>query len=241
MSPTRRGLAWLSHRCDGLIRTDWAQRGYYCGSDIVSSVGWLGAVAVTAMVSDDPGPSVRFPAAAAAGRATASLACSFHRQSETYWPTRPVPSLKVLPHSGGPQRSTDARAACRLLAFVAACGAYLRHPLQLQLAHSRLRYPSILVMEATENWEGHEGATAANCLTRTLLAFWHVLVDALARSRPIEIPHVLVEDTTQVRFAEDQHMVEAFTPDAPQQAFADRVLLVRQPHPVRRMEHNSSK
>ena len=108
MSPTRRGLAWLSHRCDGLIRTDWAQRGYYCGSDIVSSVGWLGAVAVTAMVSDDPGPSVRFPAAAAAGRATASLACSFHRQSETYWPTRPVPSLKVLPHSGGPQRSTDA-------------------------------------------------------------------------------------------------------------------------------------
>ena len=45
MSPTRRGLAWLSHRCDGLIRTDWAQCGYYCGSDIVSSVGWLGVVA----------------------------------------------------------------------------------------------------------------------------------------------------------------------------------------------------
>jgi hypothetical protein len=122
MSPTRRGLAWLSHRCDGLIRTDWAQCGYYCGSDIVSSVGWLGAVAafvavaVTAMVSDDPGPSVRFPAAAAAGRATASLVCSFHRQSETYRPTRPVPPLKVLPHSGdlnGPQRRPHVRGVRR--------------------------------------------------------------------------------------------------------------------------------
>ncbi len=60
---------------------------------------------------------------------------------------------------------------------------------------------------------------ACCCISR----FRNVLVDALVRSQPIEIPHVLVEDTTQVCFAEDQHMVEAFTPNVPQQSLADGI------------------
>ena len=40
------------------------------------------------------------------------------------------------------------------------CGAYLRHPLQLHFTHIHLCYTSILVMKASENWEGHDGASA---------------------------------------------------------------------------------
>ncbi len=40
------------------------------------------------------------------------------------------------------------------------CRASLRHPLSLHLAHSHLRDPSILVMEAAENGEGDDCANA---------------------------------------------------------------------------------
>ncbi len=102
-------------------------------------------------------------------------------------------------------------------------------------------YLAILVMQTAQYRESNHLSPGINRAGCCIPRFRNVLVDALVRSRPIEIPHVLAEDTPQVRFAEDQYMVEAFTPDAPQQAFADRVLLVRQPHPVRRMEHNSSR
>jgi hypothetical protein len=49
------------------------------------------------------------------------------------------------------------------------------------------------------------------------------LIDALVRSRAIEIRSVLAEDAAEVRFAHDHYMIEAFTPDTPQQAFVDRV------------------
>ena len=43
------------------------------------------------------------------------------------------------------------------------CRTYFRHPLSLHLAHSHLRCSSILVMEATENWEGDDSASAVTC------------------------------------------------------------------------------
>ncbi len=82
--------------------------------------------------------------------------------------------------------------------------------------HIHLRDPSILGMEAAENREGDDRARAANGRAWALLAFWHALVDALVRTRTIEIQHVLLEDMAQVRFAHEQDVIEAFTPHAPQ-------------------------
>ena len=63
---------------------------------------------------------------------------------------------------------------------------------------------------------------------------WHALVDALMRPRAIEIPHVLLEDMSQVPFAHEQDVIEAFTTNAAQQSFADGV---RAWCPYRRPEH----
>lgn len=57
----------------------------------------------------------------------------------------------------------------------------------------------------------------------------------------VEISTVLGEDATEGHLAENQDMIEAFSTDAAEHPFADRILLARQQHLVRRMEHNSSK
>ena len=63
---------------------------------------------------------------------------------------------------------------------------------------------------------------------------WHASLDALMRMRPIEVPHVLLEDTPQVLFAQEQNMIEAFTTNAAQQPVANGV---RPGCPHRRSEH----
>ena len=42
-------------------------------------------------------------------------------------------------------------------------------------------------------------------------------------SPAIEVFHILLEDTPQVHFAHNQHVVQAFTPNTPQQSFADGI------------------
>ncbi len=76
-------------------------------------------------------------------------------------------------------------------------------------------YLAIRVMETTQNREGNDLSLVFNLRACCIPWLRNLLVDALMRSRLVEILHVLVEDPPQVRDAEDHHMVEAFTPDAP--------------------------
>src|SRR5688572_22649055 len=57
------------------------------------------------------------------------------------------------------------------------------------------------------------------------------------RARTIEIPYVLLEDMSEMRFAHEQDMIEAFPPHAPQQALTDRV---RTWCPDRRPQHRDA-
>ncbi len=79
------------------------------------------------------------------------------------------------------------------------------------------------MMQTAQHREGNDLHPADTWKGSCIPRFRNVLVDTLVRARPVEKLHVLVEDTPQVRFAHDQYMVEAFTPNTPQQAFADRV------------------
>ena len=85
----------------------------------------------------------------------------------------------------------------------------------LRFTRLQSSYLAILVMQTTQNWEGNDINQRSNRTSCCIPRFRHVLIDALVRARPIEIPHVLVEDPPQVHFPENQHMVEAFTLDAP--------------------------
>jgi hypothetical protein len=90
-------------------------------------------------------------------------------------------------------------------------------------ARTQSRCLAIRVMQTAQHQEGNDLRPTIHRTSCCRPRFRNMLVDALVRARAIEIRHVLGEDTPQVRFAEDQHMVEAFTPDAPHQAFADRI------------------
>ncbi len=54
-------------------------------------------------------------------------------------------------------------------------------------------------------------------------ARWNLLAQALMRSRMVEVVNVLLENSKQVSFTEDQHVVEALAPDTPEKAFAHSV------------------
>jgi hypothetical protein len=78
------------------------------------------------------------------------------------------------------------------------------------------------MMEATQHREGRDFPRTSQ-RTSGLLRLLDPLVDALMRSRAIEIPHVLFMEASQMGFAYDQHVIAALAAHAPQQSFTNRV------------------
>ena len=50
-----------------------------------------------------------------------------------------------------------------------------------------------------------------------------MLVNSLMRSSVIEVPHVCFEETVELLFMKDEEVIQAFSPHAPQKAFADGI------------------
>ena len=138
-------------------------------------------------------------------------------------PSMHVMTLPVGAHDSGLWRVRPKSVAVREPAstphkdrgHVCPCHAYFRHPLLFRFTRMQSSYLAIRVMQTTQNWEGNDVAPGINRASYCIPRFRNVLVNALVWSHSIEIPHVLVEDLPEMRFAEDQHMVKAFTPDAP--------------------------
>jgi hypothetical protein len=78
--------------------------------------------------------------------------------------------------------------------------------------------PSIVVMEATEHWEGHDVP-----LGRALRGDRGQLVDPLVRARGVVVADVLGDDALEVPAGEHEKVVEAFATKRAQKALADGV------------------
>ena len=53
--------------------------------------------------------------------------------------------------------------------------------------------------------------------------FWNLLPNPLMRPCLVEVGHIRLEDALELLLLKDQQMIEAFLPDAPQEALADRI------------------
>ena len=52
---------------------------------------------------------------------------------------------------------------------------------------------------------------------------WDALVDALMRSSLVEIGDVVAHDVSQMTFAQDEHVIQAFAPQTAEKPFAKGV------------------
>ncbi len=93
----------------------------------------------------------------------------------------------------------------------------------LLTAESRLRRPSIVMMQATEHGEWDDSPIATRGWRCKLLLAWDPLLNALMRSRLVEVDDILFEHPAEVGFAQNEDVIQAFAAHAPQQPFADRV------------------
>ncbi len=93
----------------------------------------------------------------------------------------------------------------------------------LLTAESRLCSPSVVMMQATENGECDDSPIATRGWRCKLLLDWEPLLNALMRSRLVEVDDILFEHPAEVGFAQNEDVIQAFTAHAPQQPFADRV------------------
>ncbi len=71
-------------------------------------------------------------------------------------------------------------------------------------------------MKTSQNWEGDNSASCASRQTNALGRFRNSLVDALVRSRVIEVPDIVFEDAPQLCLVDDQDVIEAFAPHTAQ-------------------------
>lgn len=97
----------------------------------------------------------------------------------------------------------------------------------IRIRHSspmpRSRHPPILVMQATQNWEGNHFLGGTACLIGALFSFWNLLVDALVGPGTIKVSDLLLEDASQMCFAYNHDVIQTFPAHAAEQPFADRI------------------
>ncbi len=63
-------------------------------------------------------------------------------------------------------------------------------------------------------------------------AFWDRLTERLVWAALVEVVHVLSEHASKVPFTEQQHVIEALSPEAAEEPLHGRVQVGRQVHPV---------
>ena len=80
------------------------------------------------------------------------------------------------------------------------------------------------MVQAAQNRHGTHAASQHRARRAPLRGSGHPLSQALMRPGAVEVRDVLLEDTSQVGLAQDEHMVEARAPHAPQEPLARGVL-----------------
>jgi hypothetical protein len=81
----------------------------------------------------------------------------------------------------------------------------------------------IVVMETTQDAQRYDGPVAPAWIRRPLRSSWNPLLDALMRPKVVEVVNILSEDPAKLPFVEDQHAVQTFLADTPEEAFTDRI------------------
>ena len=81
----------------------------------------------------------------------------------------------------------------------------------------------VLVVEATQDGDRDDRAIGIPRPAGRVRRGRHALAEPLMGPGVVEVPDVLAQDAAQVPLAEDQDVVEAFPPDAPEEALADGV------------------
>ena len=81
--------------------------------------------------------------------------------------------------------------------------------------------PPVLVMESAERWNGNDRSTTG----RVCSARWnrYALLEPLVRAAPIEMGDPFIEHGHQVRFAQDDDVIQTLTSRAPDEALVGRV------------------
>ena len=81
----------------------------------------------------------------------------------------------------------------------------------------------VIMMLATQNGEREDLAICVICWHWPSLRFWNLLPDALMRPGSVEIVHIGVEHSVELLLLQDEQMIEALAPHAPQKALADGI------------------
>lgn len=87
-----------------------------------------------------------------------------------------------------------------------------------------LRGFRVRVMKAAQDGGSPHSAAGRHATRARRQAIGNAVRQALVRPITVEVDRVLAQDAAQVRLAEDQEMVQALAPHAPEEAFANGVL-----------------
>ncbi len=96
-----------------------------------------------------------------------------------------------------------------------------------RFSHFRSGGPAIRVVETSKNGACGDFGNGAHRAIPALLRFGDTLIDALMRSRMIEVLDVFVQDAPQVGLAHEQDVVQALAAQAADQPLADGVRVRR--------------
>jgi hypothetical protein len=92
----------------------------------------------------------------------------------------------------------------------------------------------VIMVESTQHGNRVHPVTRVVQRCRWHWRYWYLLVKPLMRSSVIEGHHVCFEETGELLFMQDEEVIQAFSPHAPQKAFTDGIRLWSS---VRRSKH----
>ena len=78
-------------------------------------------------------------------------------------------------------------------------------------------------MQAAQDGEGDDLATCMLCRHGSGFLLRNLLSDPLMRSCLVKVGDIRIEDVLELLLMQDEQMVEALTPDTPQEAFTDGI------------------
>ena len=93
----------------------------------------------------------------------------------------------------------------------------------LDSVFSALGHLSVVMVQSGQDWNDNHLASCLRCGTRCSCRVGNLLMYPLMGSCLVEVDHIRIEHALELLLMQDQQVIEAFLPHAPQEAFADRI------------------
>jgi hypothetical protein len=99
----------------------------------------------------------------------------------------------------------------------------LVHQLNVRTRGSASGCPVVVMVQPTHDWKSDHFAPCIPRGRNRAAPLRDLLLDALMRPCLVKVRHISIEDAVELPLMEDQHMVQAFLSDTPQETFADSI------------------